>query len=200
MKYVARKRRSSLFAVFAAAFVFLVSAATTVKADVVWTLTNVPLDDGTFLSGHFTINVYGFLENNWQLTTQNGTLPGASYLPVINSVDVTSTTVGFLPPGSPYQGILFLTFQDPLTVPEAHNDIIGGNLGPSYECFGYLCDPSLGPSGTIRYVLGQLDRGGTAAFAAAAPEPSTWAMMILGFAGVGFMAYRRKSKPALMAA
>jgi hypothetical protein len=32
------------------------------------------------------------------------------------------------------------------------------------------------------------------------PEPSTWAMMILGFCGVGFMAYRRKSKPALMAA
>ena len=34
----------------------------------------------------------------------------------------------------------------------------------------------------------------------AVPEPSTWAMMVLGFAGVGFMAYRRKSKPALMAA
>ena len=32
------------------------------------------------------------------------------------------------------------------------------------------------------------------------PEPSTWAMMILGFAGIGFMAYRRKSTPALMAA
>jgi probable HAF family extracellular repeat protein len=32
------------------------------------------------------------------------------------------------------------------------------------------------------------------------PEPSTWAMMILGFAGIGFMAYRRKSKPAFMAA
>jgi hypothetical protein len=31
------------------------------------------------------------------------------------------------------------------------------------------------------------------------PEPSTWAMMLLGFVGVGFMAYRRKSKPALMA-
>jgi PEP-CTERM motif len=27
---------------------------------------------------------------------------------------------------------------------------------------------------------------------AAVPEPSTWAMMILGFLGVGFMAYRRK--------
>jgi hypothetical protein len=34
----------------------------------------------------------------------------------------------------------------------------------------------------------------------AVPEPSTWAMMILGFASVGFMAYRRRSKPALMAA
>jgi hypothetical protein len=34
----------------------------------------------------------------------------------------------------------------------------------------------------------------------AVPEPSTWAMMILGFAGIGFMAYRRKSKLALMAA
>jgi hypothetical protein len=35
---------------------------------------------------------------------------------------------------------------------------------------------------------------------ATVPEPPTWAMMILGFAGVGFMAYRRKSKPALMPA
>jgi hypothetical protein len=34
----------------------------------------------------------------------------------------------------------------------------------------------------------------------AVPEPTTWAMMLLGFAGIGFMAYRRKSKPALMAA
>ena len=32
------------------------------------------------------------------------------------------------------------------------------------------------------------------------PEPSTWAMLLLGFASVGFMAYRRKAKQALMAA
>ena len=35
---------------------------------------------------------------------------------------------------------------------------------------------------------------------AAVPELSTWAMMLLGFAGMGFVAYRRKAKPALMAA
>jgi phospholipase/lecithinase/hemolysin len=34
----------------------------------------------------------------------------------------------------------------------------------------------------------------------AVPETSTWAMMILGFAGVGFIAYRRKSKPTLISA
>jgi len=34
----------------------------------------------------------------------------------------------------------------------------------------------------------------------AVPEPSTWAMMLLGFIGLGFMAYRRKASSALMAA
>jgi hypothetical protein len=38
-----------------------------------------------------------------------------------------------------------------------------------------------------------------AAVAPAVPEPSTWAILLLGFAGLGFMAYRRKSKPSLMA-
>lgn len=28
----------------------------------------------------------------------------------------------------------------------------------------------------------------------AVPEPSTWAMMILGFCGVGFLAYRRRNR------
>jgi hypothetical protein len=36
-------------------------------------------------------------------------------------------------------------------------------------------------------------------FLHAVPEPSTWAMLLIGFAGVGFMAYRRKAKAGLMA-
>jgi hypothetical protein len=40
--------------------------------------------------------------------------------------------------------------------------------------------------------------GGTSGYGgnlsvAAVPEPTTWAMMLLGFAGVGFMAYRRRN-------
>jgi hypothetical protein len=33
--------------------------------------------------------------------------------------------------------------------------------------------------------------------ASAVPEPATWAMMLLGFFGVGFLAYRRKSQGSL---
>ena len=35
---------------------------------------------------------------------------------------------------------------------------------------------------------------------AAVPEPSTWAMMILGFFGLGFIAYRRRNKTVLIVA
>jgi hypothetical protein len=53
-------------------------------------------------------------------------------------------------------------------------------------------DPSLGEP----FIAGL-----TGAFVTSAvPEPSTWAMMILGFCGLGFMAYRRKDKLALRAA
>jgi hypothetical protein len=37
-----------------------------------------------------------------------------------------------------------------------------------------------------------LDNVSVEGITAAIPEPSTWAMMILGFGGVGFMAYRRR--------
>jgi PEP-CTERM motif len=30
------------------------------------------------------------------------------------------------------------------------------------------------------------------------PEPSTWVMMILGFAGIGFMTYRRRNQSSAL--
>jgi len=65
--------------------------------------------------------------------------------------------------------------------------------------FSYASLPSPGHAG----FQGLGDEGwglNSATVTGAVPEPSTWAMMILGFAGIGFMAYRRSSKPALMAA
>jgi len=75
------------------------------------------------------------------------------------------------------------------------------NSGPTLESFNwtgvntvYINATEFG--GGIQIVFDDL----TVTQVAAVPEPSTWAMMILGFVGIGFMAYRRKSKPALMAA
>jgi hypothetical protein len=51
---------------------------------------------------------------------------------------------------------------------------------------------------TLTFVMSDTirsDNSGAFTIASAVPEPSTWAMMILGFLGVGYMAYRRK--PAL---
>jgi PEP-CTERM motif len=54
-------------------------------------------------------------------------------------------------------------------------------------------------SGCQAYNTGDGGHGGTIAVEAitAVPEPSTWAMMILGFAGIGFLAYRRKNSAVL---
>jgi hypothetical protein len=41
--------------------------------------------------------------------------------------------------------------------------------------------------------------GYTGTIAAVVPEPSTWAMMILGFVGVGYMTYRRRKIAAIAA-
>ena len=56
-------------------------------------------------------------------------------------------------------------------------------------------DPAVANDFAIEYSPG-LDTGG----AASAPEPSTWAMMALGFAGLGFLGWRGSRKGAPQAA
>ena len=46
----------------------------------------------------------------------------------------------------------------------------------------------------ITNVAGETGPVGALTFTNGVPEPSTWAMIILGFAGIGFMAYRRKNQ------
>jgi len=54
---------------------------------------------------------------------------------------------------------------------------------------GQVAFTDLGPSNQQGNLLANVT-------VSAVPEASTWAMMILGFLGVGFMAYRRKNKAA----
>jgi hypothetical protein len=74
------------------------------------------------------------------------------------------------------------------------NDTLVVPTGATKLYFGFADGAGFnGPSGYYQ------DNSGQLTVTTAIPEPSTWAMMILGFLGIGFMAYRRNSRPALMA-
>ena len=71
-----------------------------------------------------------------------------------------------------------------------------------YQYYDFFYDPTTDiahgvQSGENRNVLLASFSGDNAFVTTGVPEPSTWAMMILGFFGVGFMAYRRKSQVSL---
>jgi hypothetical protein len=88
--------------------------------------------------------------------------------------------------------------------PEYVKFYLSGDPGGTFLCFQtYAACGGTGP-GIVLDVAGdpfQSETGNQViASVTAVPEPSTWAMMLLGFAGIGFMAYRRKSKAAFMAA
>jgi PEP-CTERM motif len=61
-----------------------------------------------------------------------------------------------------------------------------------------LATQFVGPSGGVDAYNGQYVAENFNV--SAVPEPSTWALMVLGFMSIGFVAYRRQSKPASMAA
>jgi hypothetical protein len=60
-------------------------------------------------------------------------------------------------------------------------------------------DNILGGHSYINFHTVQFGAGEIRGNIGAVPEPSTWAMMILGFAGVGYMIYRRKRQATALA-
>ena len=157
----------------AAAFAALAIPAVAQAADITWNVSGTFNDGGT-LTGSFNINQYGYLDG-YDLTTSGGSMPGIGYTPA-NSYFANGNFYFDAQPG--YQGDLHLEFLNSLSVASANNPILGGNPGPSFECQGsYSCFDQQG--GTTRF----LAEG--AASAAGVPEPAVWAMMFLGFFGMG---------------
>jgi hypothetical protein len=80
-------------------------------------------------------------------------------------------------------------------------------LGSSLSGFSFTTDaaPTQLPLENYFFLSDSFDRiqvgnisAPEVAIAHPVPEPSTWAMMLLGFAGIGFIAYRGKSKATLI--
>ena len=150
------------------------------SADVTW-LVNGTFDDGTTVSGTFDINVYGYLESADLTTQTKGGFAGFEYTLADSYIATGDKYVDFQPG---YTSDLRITFTDSLGVGEAHNTIVGGEFGPSYECQGsFSCYVPSG--GSTRYLSGFASSG-------AVPEPASWALMITGFGLVGW-ALRRRS-------
>ena len=82
----------------------------------------------------------------------------------------------------------------------SHDNAVGGNLNWSLFSGTFIATSE---TTTLNFntLFGQ-NNGGImldAVAVQAVPEPGTWAMMLLGFAGIGFLAYRRAKKSAVAA-
>lgn len=71
----------------------------------------------------------------------------------------------------------------------------GGCASNSIPNLGNLVFANVLANGPVwsQAVNGSRDATFSVTVASGVPEPSTWAMMLLGFAGIGFVAYRRRS-------
>jgi hypothetical protein len=130
--------------------------------------------NGTFTTGNST--------SPYTLTSINGSVDGVA----IAGLDFSGWATG---------DQLYFATTPHFTVPGIVFSDVNGEL---YNLTSF-------PDGTDRITNNVVDPGGfgdptpvalTSLVVTAVPEPSTWAMMILGFFGIGFVAHRRKSKPA----
>jgi hypothetical protein len=174
-------------------------------------LANLIASDGSLISG--------WVSNGGRLLIQSASNQG---------INISGVGVGTLNAPPPYTstgtltaaGVSAFTFESTPVIQSgsalAHDTITGAGLtdfmngagGPiiagTTDGAGYIMYSALTTSGF--HDSGNSLTDDVIAYTAqgapvnAVPEPSTWAMMILGFASVGFMAYRRKSKPAMIAA
>jgi hypothetical protein len=184
-----------------AAVATFVGCATAAKADVFTTYTV----DASYNNGGGTITGTFTVDATVAATAPGGTLDLTAINLVqtgsggINSFNFTDTGVG-------EQGVVVSdTLDQPpsfydLNINDGGNDLTlgfdidGGALATTG--FGHSTVETEFSGAPIFVVSGTITEG--TGITAAVPEPSTWAMMILGFFGIGFMAYRRKQNgPAL---
>jgi hypothetical protein len=100
-----------------------------------------------------------------------------------NSISQDADYINICGPGSNICGLSISAFENSASTANLFGTIVG--------------DPVLTITGAQVTGDGQL---GTEPPIAAVPLHSSWQLNLIGLAGIGFMAYRRKSKPALMAA
>ena len=150
----------------------------------------------TFADG--TLSTNGFFHFGVPTQALTGSQNGAEIL-FTTPVELNSLTLSAVPGGI---NTLSPTTITVLTFDSSNNQLGSQTASP----FGVLTFNEMGVS-TVEFDFTRDDGGLTSSYlvsdvtynAPDVPELSTWAMMLLGFAGIGFMAHRRKARPELMA-
>jgi hypothetical protein len=194
---LARSARRLRIALASSAAAISFSCAAPASAEVVYALFDQPdggVTVGTY-SGIVSVTVSGVGQSLADLYNDAFYLLPAGSLPAFSGASYYELSFGVsaLVPNTPSQAI--------------ENYIVGGV--PAYSAthiYSFNLDTGSAIPTLLHFgVNDAIFSDNTGAFtivvtklAAAVPEPSTWAMMILGFAGVGFMAYRRRNVSAVL--
>jgi len=155
----------------------IVPANAVVQETFDWTVTGV-VDGGLSagLSGSGVLTATQSTNGSWIVNTVAGTVDNSNITGLDN-----------------FLGADGLVFPSGATLVDDHGFSFLLQNGQDVDIF------SGAPNGL--YEIESTNTNGAADFTltAAVPEPSTWAMMILGFGGIGFLAYRRDNKLSKMA-
>lgn len=177
--------RKIAFALAGAAALALGSTAANATALVLTTTTTpsvTPPQSGTF-GNSFNPASPGLFTDVYNFTLTGNSLANGSLISVSlaggNTIDFTCQTCSVLMDGTAFtlqsQGNLDVFTLDPLSLSTGpHAITINGNI---------TSGPTASYSGTVNFNL-------------PLPEPATWAMMLLGFAGIG-LAMRSRRRPVL---
>jgi hypothetical protein len=182
----------------------IVAFAVPAKAEVyTFTFAGGPNDLGVNATGTFSTTGNTIVSGSGSFTYISASDGAAVLVPVTATGPLTSDNIFPIDSGAGilFQGTTDTAFFFNIFAPTGHSLGVGINQDAwvsAVDGGGYLLGsldfPGACSSCVADGALTITDRGPS--LTAAVPEPSTWAMMILGFCGVGFMAYRRKSKPA----
>jgi hypothetical protein len=181
----------SMLAASAIAAVSLLGVGSDAKA-ITWTLTDVKVHGGGEISGSFTLDVYDDIDNSvpYDLVSfgfKNHKLDDHYKAGKDPAPDIISPyTIDFFSDRWGYREELQLTFLNPLTDP--NNSLV---VAQSFVCFSWSCPISAENTRNNEFLKGT-EREFRPDIAAT-PLPATWTLMLVGLAGLGFAAYRRKS-------
>lgn len=179
--------RKSLFASALLALAFTTSAS---AAEVIWTLDGATFTDGGIATGSFTYDASLNTISSFSVSVSGGdtaTFPAFTWDPgtaIVSTLSLPSNNfINFIAVGSLRQ--LRVSPLSPFT---DAGGTIGFDLSNSFAADCFNCAPFR------RFASGSFV--GRPVGAPAVPEPATWAMMLLGFFGIG--AAMRRQRPAVV--